>query len=197
MRAHLVCVFLCATLGASAASAAPAAVLLDFEDAGVGDVLDERYAHRGATFTAQGNGGPFPVIADAACVGGVNQVMSLRPVEDCPESSNFWGFFVVEFEIPQPRVAITAIADGPASVVYLEAYDEIGLLDQKIGQAGEEWDGVPQRLEITREAGERWITRIEASALRSGGRAAFDDVEYEIAPVPTVSSSWSAVKARF
>lgn len=177
------------------ASDAAATVVLDFEDAAPGERVDDRY--RGVTFTGQGNGGPFPVIADSSCVGVPNQVLSLRPVEDCPEASEFWGFFDIRFDEAQPRVAITAIADGSSAVVYLKAYDDQGFLDQKLGQVGEEWDGVPQVIEITRDPGDRWITRVEAGALRSGGRAGFDNLEFEVVPVAVESSSWSAVKARF
>ncbi len=176
-----------------------AAVVIDFEDATAGEVLDGKYAAQGLALTGIGDGGPFPIIADIPCGAPASGqfVLSLRPLEECPEMNDSHGWIEVSFDEPQPRVSIRGIARGPAAVIYFKAYDEQGFLDQKIGQVGDAWDGVPQTLEITRDPEERQITRVEFGALRSGQTAGFDDLGFEVVPVATQRTSWSAVKARF
>jgi len=162
---------------------------------------DALAASYGLVLRGLGDGGPFDVIADAACLGDLSapNVFSLQSAANCPEINDLIGFFEIEFEVEQAFVAIRTLHTVPGTVSYLSAYSgpaEGDFLDQAFGDYATV--GIPQLLRIERGPQDAQIRRVRFGVFNlDNRRAAFDDLSFEKVPIAVESRSWSFLKSRW
>jgi hypothetical protein len=180
-----------------APAARAAEVTLGFDDVASGTVISEYYADQGATFTGLGNGGPFDAEAKLACVTSASppNAIGTTNLGTCPEFSAVSGFVRVVFETPQPRVSVMVTHVDATTTTYVRVYQGDQFLDQRFGNSSSSLVGLPQKIELTRQENDPWITVMEFGAF--SGAATFDDLSFAIGPVVTKSRTWSLVKSRY
>ena len=181
---------------------AGADVYVHFDEVAAGTPLSAHYAPtHGLSLIGLGDRGPFEVIADAPCNGNLSQpnVLSLRPLAECPELNDLEGFFELSFNSEQAFVSIRALHTIAGTVSYLAAYsgpDAGDFLDQVFGDF--DLVDVPQTLRIDRKPEEAQIRRVRFGVFNQDNRvAAFDDLRFEKLPVAAFHQRWGTVKARW
>lgn len=158
-------------------------------------------ASYGLLLRGLGDGGPFDVIADKACLGDLSapNVFSLQSAANCPEINDLIGFYEVEFEVGQSFVSIRTLHTLPGTVTYLMAYSgpsDGDFLDQTFGDAATV--GASQLLRVERSAQETQIRRVRFGVFNlDNRRAAFDDLGFEKIPVSVRHFSWSFLRSRW
>ncbi len=192
---------ICLLTAAGPVTAPPvcAAILLNFDNVVAGTVVNDAYAQRGVAIRAFGEGGLERVFAVPPCGGGSSppNVLSIFDVGQCTGITDVQGWIRVTFTLPQPRVAITVIHLGPGTASYLKAFNKAGFVDWTFGQAGPNRVGVPQVLQIAPRPNGKQIDYVEFGAFRDGDPANFDDLSFDVAPVPVESVSWGMVKGLY
>ncbi len=169
--------------------------LLDFDEVPAGTLLNEHYAYMGVHMSAYGTG-LDSVIAAPPCETVVSppNALSYQPLGECPGAQDELGWFVVDFDQAQNRVAITVVHRGPNSSAYLKAFSPDGFFDVVWSVPGEDMVGVPQTLVLQPPPDRPRITRVEFGVYRAGDQAYFDDLQLDVI-VDSAAAGWSTWKA--